>query len=185
MSVSPAGNAQALALRSTVERDIDQLMRWFLDEPSIRVWGGPKFRYPFTRHSFLEDIHWGRTDAFSLCGGNDRLAAFGQLYVHHQRINLARLVVDPARRGRGIGKLLIHRLLATGREIFECREYSLFVFRDNEQALRCYRSMGFRISSYPEDTPLGNECYYLTRPVELPRTDYLGLKTTTGGNNVE
>ena len=32
--------------------------------------------------------------------------------------------------------------------------FSLFVFCDNTQALRCYEAAGFQIADYPEDAPL-------------------------------
>jgi hypothetical protein len=43
-------------------------------------------------------------------------------------------------------------------------EYSLFVYRDNIPAYRCYRSMGFVVRDYPAAAPLRDECYFLTRP---------------------
>ena len=57
-------------------------------------------------------------------------------------------------------------LLDESKRHLDNREYSLFVYRDNEPALRCYRAAGFRASRYPEGAPLADECYYLTRPVE-------------------
>jgi ribosomal protein S18 acetylase RimI-like enzyme len=171
MNSNTGGNERTRTFRPAAESDIDELMRWFPDERSVRVWGGPEFRFPFTRHSFTEDMHWGRMDAFCLCGDRDRIAAFGQLYVRYERINLARLVVDPERRGRGIGKELVGRLLDAGRRIFACEEFSLFVFRDNVSALACYRSMGFEITAYPDGMPLADECYYLTRPVAMPQAE--------------
>lgn len=40
--------------------DLGQLMTWFVDALSTNVWGGPRFRYPFTAESFREDCYWGR-----------------------------------------------------------------------------------------------------------------------------
>lgn len=139
-------------------------MGWFPDQASIRIWGGPDFRYPYNRHSFAEDLHWGRMASFSLCDGAGELAAFGQVYEKFACINLARLVVNPALRGRGVGKRLIAMLMAVGPQIFPCRKFSLFVLRDNVQAYKCYLSMGFSIADYPAGVPMGDVCDYLTRP---------------------
>ncbi|MDH3266990.1 MAG: GNAT family N-acetyltransferase [Gammaproteobacteria bacterium] len=152
-------------LRHSVARDIDELMTWFPDGGSVVIWGGPSFRYPFTRHSFVEDICWGRMASFTLRDPTDQFAAFGQLYERFERINLARLVVNPMMRGRGVGKKLVEMLMAAGRSFFECPEYSLFVFRDNTMAYECYKSMGFSVTDYPQDMPHADVCYYLTRPV--------------------
>ena len=162
------GALQARSLRPAEDRDIDQLMRWFPGERQVRTWGGPDFRYPFTRHSFVEDMHWGRMDSYSLCDAGGELVAFGQLYQRHGRINLARLVVDPGRRNAGIGRTLVRHLFDAARASFDCDDFSLFVYRDNAAALACYQRMGFQISEYPEGIPLAAQCYYLTRPVHEP-----------------
>lgn len=150
------------------ERDIDLLMKWFPDQQSVTNWGGPGFRYPFTRHSFAEDLYWRRMDSFSLRDRDGQVAAFGQLYPRDGRIHLARLVADPSLRGQGFGRRLIAELMRQGRSMFACREASLFVFRDNLAACRCYRSMGFTLAEYPENMPYADVCDYLTLslPVE-------------------
>ncbi len=153
------------ALDETAESDIDQLMKWFPDADATRIWGGPAFRYPFNRHSFAEDIHWGRMATFSLRSPSAELAAFGQLYERLNRINLARLAVNPTMRGQGTGKRLIEMLMTLGPQMFSCTEFSLFVYRDNVVAAKCYESLGFKVATYPEKTSLGEACDYLTRPV--------------------
>jgi ribosomal protein S18 acetylase RimI-like enzyme len=42
-------------------------------------------------------------------------------------------------------------------------EYSLFVYRDNTPAYQCYLSLGFTVVTYPEDAPMADKCYFLTR----------------------
>jgi ribosomal protein S18 acetylase RimI-like enzyme len=170
------------SLRPAEQRDIDELMRWFPDREAVHEWGGPVFRFPFTRHSFAEDIHWGRMASFSLYEPAGPLAGFGQLYEREARIHLARLAVAPARRGQGVGLCLVERLMARGKSLYDLPEFSLFVFCDNTQALRCYEAAGFQIADYPEDAPLPDFCFYLTRPVEGRVTR---ATTTTGGENNE
>ena len=148
------------------ERDIDVLLKWFPDRESVNVWGGPKFRYPFNRHSFAEDMHWGRMASFSLRDEHAVLVAFGQVYKRYGRIHFARLVAHPDMRGQGVGKRLLEELMAVTPSMDDCREFSLFVFRDNIPAYNCYLSMGFRVADYPDDAPLADACYFLTRPVQ-------------------
>ncbi len=152
-------------LRDATSHDIDELLTWFPDFEAIKVWGGPRFRYPFTRETFLRDCHWGKMASFSLENPDGQLAAFGQLNERLNRIHMARLVVRPGHRGQGTGKRLIALLMQAGRSRFECPEYSLFVYRDNEPAIKCYKSMGFEVSEYPPKAPMADECYYLTRLV--------------------
>ena len=156
---------QGWTLETSATRDVDALMKWFPDEASIRIWGGPDFRYPFNRHSFTEDIHWGRMDSYSLRDAEGALAAFGQVYPRYERIHFARLVSDPGRRRQGVGKRLLTMLMEATLPDFGYDEFSLFVFRDNLPAYNCYRSLGYEVVDYPDDAPLADACYYLTRPV--------------------
>ena len=153
-------------LVEATENDLREMMSWFSDAQSVNEWGGPSFRFPFTRETFHEDCHWGKMATFRLSDPDGRFAAFGQLYQRYGRINLARLVAHPSMRGRGVGKRLIALMLVAGPKLLPCKEFSLFVFRDNIRALECYRSMGFVIREYPSGAPLRDKCYYLTRAAE-------------------
>lgn len=152
------------ALVEATAADLEALMSWFPTAEDVNVWGGPRFRFPFTPETFIEDCHWPAMLTFVLRDATEMLA-FGQLYERHQRINLARLVVNPNRRGEGLGRRLVEALLDEGTQHFDCREYSLFVYRDNTTALRCYEGCGFRVTDYPKDAGMADICFYLTRPV--------------------
>lgn len=153
-------------LEESTANDIDELMSWFSAADDIMIWGGPSFRYPFTRKTFLEDVYWGRMASFSLRDPAGAFAAFGQVYERIGRINFARLVANPAMRGRGVGKRLVDMLMTASRGLFSCDEFSLFVFRENIPAYECYKSMGFVVRDYPDGVPHADVCYYLTQPVK-------------------
>jgi ribosomal protein S18 acetylase RimI-like enzyme len=153
-------------LETATPAEIDKLMEWFPEAEDVNIWGGPTFRYPFTRETFFEDIYWGRMASFALYDPGGEFAAFGQVYKRIGRINFARLVVNPAMRGRGVGKRLVDQLMSVSGPMFACDEYSLFVFRGNVAAYACYKAMGFVVTEYPEGVPHADVCYYLTRPVE-------------------
>lgn len=153
-------------LARAVDADTKALMTWFKDAHSVNVWGGPTFRFPFDRESFTEDCRLRELTTFALRDPDDRFCAFGQMYERDRRINLARLIAHPQMRGQGIGNRLVQMLIGVGPSLFALNEFSLYVYRDNAPALRCYRSQGFEIQDYPADQPLADDCFYLTRPVE-------------------
>ena len=154
-------------LRKASSSDIEALLQWFPTFDDVNVWGGPSFRYPFTRDSFFADLYWGEMASFCLFDPANDFVAFGQVYDRDERIHLARLVVAPEMRGQGSGKRLVEMLMEAGREVYPRDEVSLFVFRANTPAYECYKSLGFEIQPYPDDMPHADVCYYLTRPVNL------------------
>lgn len=152
-------------LRVAAEADIKYLMSWFPTARSVDIWGGPKFRFPFTAATFDEDVRWRRIDSYCLFDTADEMLAFGQIYQRHGRINLARLVVSPLRRGQGLGKELIARLMAKGQESFPLDSYSLYVYKDNHAAKACYTRMGFQERRFPSSDEMADTCIYMTRPL--------------------
>lgn len=145
--------------------DIDELMTWFPDAASVDIWGGPRFRHPFDRASFHEDCRWQEYSSFCLRDPDQKLAAFGQLGKRYKRSHLARLIAHPDQRGQGVGRRLLQHLIGIAREAKECEEVALFVYRDNEPALQCYRALGFELQEYPDDAPMRDLCFYLSRPI--------------------
>ncbi len=150
-------------LDKAVEADIDELMSWFPDAQSVDIWGGPRFRYPFDRESFHEDCRWQEFSSFCLRDVNGNFAAFGQIGKRYKRSHLARLIAHPERRGQGIGRILLQELVEAARTTQNREETALFVYQHNAPAIRCYLSLAFEFQDYPEDAPMADECYYMTK----------------------
>ena len=101
--------------------------------------------------------------SWALRRSDGALAAFGQTYERNGRGHLARLVSNPDMRRLGAGKQLIERIIDALETSHDYDEYSLFVYRHNEPAYRCYRSLGFSVVDYPEDAKMSDKCFFLTR----------------------
>jgi ribosomal protein S18 acetylase RimI-like enzyme len=149
----------AIRLVPVTRRHLGELMGWFPDARSCAAWAGPEFRYPYDDDTFRHDI---RLDlpSLSLVAGDD-LLAFGQYYLRAGRCHLARLVVSPHRRRRGMGVRLVRELARAGSDRLGTRECSLFVMEDNAAAIATYRRAGFSFTAYPGEMPLAN-CAYMT-----------------------
>jgi ribosomal protein S18 acetylase RimI-like enzyme len=139
---------------ATRPEHLDTLKSWFPDKQSLRQWGGPLFRHPFRDATFLEDMRWREVPAYSLLEEESKLGGFGQYYDREGRCHLARLVIDPAQRGKGLGRYFIRGLMQIGMSDLGTDECSLFVMRSNRDAIRCYASLGFVRAAYPTDDPL-------------------------------
>jgi len=152
-------------LVTATESDIDELMTWFHDAAAVDTWGGPAFRFPFDRQTFHADCRWTEYASYCLRDAAGAMAAFGQMTLRHGRTHLARLVVNPARRGQGVGRRLLEALIAIAAKDPAAAEIALFVYKDNAPAYGCYSALGFRTEDYPEGAALRDECYYMTRPL--------------------
>ncbi|MGI9249369.1 MAG: GNAT family N-acetyltransferase [Woeseiaceae bacterium] len=152
------------------DADVDELMTWFPDARSVDIWGGPRIRYPFTPETFREDCRIEEIITYCLRNPDGAMAGFGQIYDRYDRGHLARLVTHPKMRRQGVATRLIALLIDAARQFWGHRECSLFVYRDNQPAYRCYLAMGFVLQDYPEDAPMKERCYFLTRPTNLEET---------------
>ena len=128
---------------------VDELMSWFRNRESVLNWGGLRFRYPFSRESFLEDVYWGRMPTFVLLDAAGAMVGFGQTYEKEGRGHLARLIVSPGQRGKGYGTAIVEQLSEKARELFSCSEFSLYVMQGNDVATRCYSKAGFEEAPCP------------------------------------
>jgi GNAT superfamily N-acetyltransferase len=74
---------------------------------------------------------------------DERLIAYGELWVDDDEaeVELARLIVDPAERGHGIGRRLVGELIVPARAAYPA--VMMRVHPDNAAALRCYAAVGF------------------------------------------
>ena len=150
-------------LSPLVDAELDEVMTWFPDAESVNIWGGPHFRFPFTGETFREDCRLDLMLSRVLRNAQGQLAAFGQAYERDGRGHLARLVSNPNLRRQGAGRKLIEMIIALLEDTQAYDEYSLFVYRDNAPAYQCYLSLGFVVQDYPDDAPMPEKCYFLTR----------------------
>lgn len=152
-----------------VDGEIEEVMTWFPDARSVDIWGGPNFRFPFTGETFREDCKLDLMQSWVLRRDEGELAAFGQVCERQGRGHLARLVSNPEMRRLGAGRKLIQMIIAMLEETHSYDEHSLFVYRDNTPAYQCYLSLGFVVQDYPEDAPMAEKCYFLTRKTRRRR----------------
>lgn len=82
-------------------------------------------------------------EAYVLHDGRDPVA-YGELWLdaEESEVELARVIVAPAARGRGIGRRFVARLTVRARQT-GLRDVCMRVHPGNDRALRCYRAAGF------------------------------------------
>jgi hypothetical protein len=84
--------------------------------------------------------------SYCLAGSSASLLGFGQYLIRKPgAVHLARLIISPALRGKGFGRLLCQLLVARALQATGANEVTLAVFRDNDVALSLYSSLGFSV----------------------------------------
>ncbi|WP_215397212.1 GNAT family N-acetyltransferase [Rheinheimera oceanensis] len=127
-----------------------QLQHWFSSAEQQQSWGGDNFDYLCTGLRFLQLLCRPGAQSFSLLDSdNNTMLGFGQICDRFGCHHLARLVIHPQQRGKGLAKALISELSIQALSQ-QYRDISLYVHRHNSIALQCYTSLGFEICPPPE-----------------------------------
>ncbi|WP_350431290.1 GNAT family N-acetyltransferase [Shewanella sp. H8] len=151
-----------MQLIQPLDNHLLEMMSWFCCEQELTDWSGPNFRYPFNAMTFVEDLKLNMLSSFALVSNESEFLAFGQFYQRLNKCHLARLIVNPKYRGKGIASELMNRLYRLGIVELKVKESSLFVLAHNYSAIKAYEKFGFVLASYPEQIPLDN-CLYMVK----------------------
>ncbi len=134
-----------LQLRPATSADAVTAMRWTPTEYDLKLWAGPRTRLPATPETFWADINNADATSFVLEHAVDGTVAFGQVRFRLQKYgHLARLIVAPSQRGRGVGRALCRELMQATYQLYPAfTEFSLYVYPENKTAITLYESLGF------------------------------------------
>ena len=156
-----------LQIVSATQDDAREVMTWFTDAESVMLWGSPFTRFPLHEETFFIDTDWEHVESRVVRDDEGHPIAFGQFYPKLGRCHLARLVVNPAFRRRGIGLRFIEALMRHGGEALDTDEFSLYVITTNKPAWHCYKTLGFHMEPYPHNDPHLDNCVFMV--AERPR----------------
>jgi len=132
------------ALRPAQPGDYEAIAAWVLDADSCLRWAGPQVRFPFSAAQLPTALALTGAASYCLAEGAGAVVGFGQYWVRTPgSVHLGRVIVAPAARGRGYGRLLCRLLMAQAVSATGASAITLRVYRDNVVALRVYASLGF------------------------------------------
>jgi len=140
-------------LRPATLEDLQSVLTWIETPEQLKRWGGPLLTWPPQAGQTWRQIEADTHKVFALIGENGEMAGLGQtLRREENAVHLGRIILSPALRGKGVGRVLMEKLIETGKEQYHPQYFSLYVYNDNVPAVRLYRSMGFVvIETYEED----------------------------------
>ena len=134
-----------MLLRQPFPTDYPILASWIGDARQCLRWAGSRIPYPFAVQDLpqLLVVPLPGATSWSLAGEGGELLGFGQLWEREPGCaHLGRIIVAPAVRGRGVGRILCAQLIAKAAECGYGR-FSLRVYRDNASAVHLYQALGF------------------------------------------
>lgn len=137
-----------LRLRPFVPADDAGLISWLRTAEELYVFTGPRLSFPLDSAQ-LDEI---RADAaitpFTATENGTAVGHIELVSTAPARARIARVLVDPARQGEGLGEQLLRAVLAEARER-GIRMLTLRVIPTNSRAIALYEKLGF--------TPAGEE----------------------------
>lgn len=144
-------SGDSLRLRPYRPDDAMTIVGWLMDERALRMWSADRYgAYPIT----AEDVNRQyadrlSTDGFFAMTACDEAGVRGHLTMRYtdaekRTLRFGFVIVDPAFRGRGLGREMLRLALIFAFEVMQAQQVTLGVFEQNAAARRCYRAAGFR-----------------------------------------
>lgn len=144
-----------LALRPFKEMDAEQISSWFTDERRTAWWGADNFKYPLTSEQLLNFnyTNQNKPDIWQMCATDENGQLAGHFMIRydgegHRAGYLGFIVVNPAIRGKGMGRQMVSLAIKYAFEMLNVDKVSLSVYEDNIAAHKCYLSSGLEDEKY-------------------------------------
>ena len=160
-----------MRLRETRPADLGVFLSWMSSEADMVLWSGRTFRWPLDRgqlEGYLQNDrrrYWTGVDADS-----GEPVGHASLLVDDEArtMRLGCVLLDPAARGRGLGRELIGAAVRTGFEVTDLPAMKLGVYAHNVPARRVYESLGFRETGRVRSTEVAGRPWHALE-MERPR----------------
>ena len=166
-----------LYLDSYREEDAPVILSWIDSELSFRKWSANRYGvYPITAEEMNENY---RTQAgcsrFYPMTARDESGPVGHLVLRFPEgspkiLRFGFVIVDSRIRGKGYGKQMLTLALRYGFEVLGAEKITIGVFENNEPAIRCYRSVGFRPTGESSPFPILGQTWNCLELEYLPST---------------
>lgn len=142
-----------MLLRKYKEEDAKIILNWIKNEREFRLWSADRYdSYPATPNDINRNYSKSKEISnFYPMTLEDDGKVIGHLILRNpgndkETIRMGFIIVDNSIRGKGYGKILINTAIKYARETLNAKEINLGVFVNNESALHCYESVGFKVT---------------------------------------
>ncbi len=155
-----------VSLRALESRDCETLLSWIPSSDALFQWSGPwDFRWPLDLRQLRRDLAAAAEHRrlFAAVGSRDG-ALVGHVMLsiqpEHRLGVVGRVLIDPARRGEGLGVALMREIVRVGFDEYRLHRLQLGVYDFNTAAIACYERVGFVIEGRLRDSTRGSTGYW-------------------------
>jgi RimJ/RimL family protein N-acetyltransferase len=155
-----------VSLRALEPEDCQTLLSWIPSADALVQWSGSwDFRWPLDRAQLERDLaaagEYRRLFAAVDGAGHDLVGHVMLTFQPEHRLGVVgRVVVDPARRGAGLGTGLMREIVRVGFDRHGLHRLQLAVYDFNAAAIACYQSVGFVIEGRLRDAARASDGYW-------------------------
>ncbi|HKO26825.1 MAG TPA: GNAT family N-acetyltransferase [Solirubrobacteraceae bacterium] len=166
-----------MRLRALALADCETLLSWISSADALFQWSGPwDFRWPLDLLQLQRDLERAgdhRRRYVAVDTGNG-LIGHAMLIIQpdHGLGVIGRVLIDPARRGEGLGTALMHEIVRVSFDELGLHRLQLNVYDFNLEAIACYERAGFVIEGRMRDSTRGSAGYWSGYLMALLEPEY-------------
>ncbi|MBM3121700.1 MAG: GNAT family N-acetyltransferase [Chloroflexi bacterium] len=139
-----------LSFRPFERRDFPRILQVIDTPEALMQWAGPLFTFPLDEAQ-LEGYRLSARQQppaarriYTVCLAGDEAVGHIELNeIDGHSARLCRVLIDPSRRGRGLGRAMVRQALHIAFDELRLERVDLGVFDFNTEAIRCYQAEGF------------------------------------------
>ena len=137
-----------MTLRPFTPNDAETILSWCKDKHSFRLWSADRYKdFPARPEEMM--MQYDGQNMYPLTAIVDD-GMIGHILLRYPSedksiIRFGFVIVDDSKRGKGYGKQLLSLAIDYAMRELGAKSITLGVFCDNNSAVKCYKSVGFRI----------------------------------------
>lgn len=160
-----------LRLRPFRTNDAKTIIAWTSEPKEFYMWNaGLMGDYPVCQERLLEAVssRYDNPKYFPFVAfDEDGLVGFLTIRApgeDDKKLSFGYVIINPLKRGLGLGKKMLEISLKFAFDIYGANEVSLHVYKENNNALNCYKSIGFKETGKQELCEIGG---YTLNSIEM------------------
>ncbi len=137
-----------MILRPFRPDDARTILSWCKDRLAFRLWSADRYKdYPAQPEEMIKQYKGENKFPLTAVEGETIIGHILLRYPTNDRIivRFGFVIVDVTKRGKGYGKQMLRLAIEYAQRELGAKRISLGVFCENRSALKCYKSVGFRI----------------------------------------